>query len=41
MPVFIWEGKSASGALQKGENEAPSETVLRQMLKRQIEQTDR
>ncbi len=35
MPVYLWEGKTAKGTLQKGENEAPSEQVLRQMLKGQ------
>jgi len=33
MPKYLWEGKTAKGTLQKGENEAPSEAVLRQMLK--------
>jgi len=35
MPVYLWEGKTAKGTLQKGENEAPSEQVLRQRLKGQ------
>jgi len=35
MPIFIWEGKTSQGAIQKGENEAPNETVLTQMLRRQ------
>ncbi len=35
MPVFIWEGKTSQGAVQKGENEAPDENALRQMLKQQ------
>lgn len=35
MPIYLWEGKTAKGTLQKGENEAPSEAVLRQMLKGQ------
>jgi len=35
MPVFIWEGKNAQGAVQKGETDAPDEAILRQMLKRQ------
>lgn len=35
MPIFIWEGNTSQGVLQKGENEAPNETVLRQMLRKQ------
>jgi type IV pilus assembly protein PilC len=35
MPIFIWEGKTPKGAIQKGENEAPNETVLTQMLRKQ------
>lgn len=35
MPVYIWEGKAAKGTIQKGENDAPSEKILRQILKAQ------
>ena len=35
MPVYIWEGKSAKGTIQKGETDAPSEKILRQILKAQ------
>ncbi len=35
MPIFIWEGKTSQGAIQKGENEAPDEAILRQMLRKQ------
>lgn len=35
MPVFIWEGKTSQGNIQKGQNEAPDESMLRQMLKKQ------
>ena len=35
MPVFIWEGKTARGTIQKGETDAPSEKILRQILKAQ------
>jgi len=35
MPVYIWEGKSAKGTIQKGETNAPSEKILRQLLKAQ------
>lgn len=35
MPVYIWEGKTARGTIQRGETDAPSEKVLRQMLKAQ------
>ena len=35
MPVYIWEGKTARGTIQKGENDAPNEKVLRQILKAQ------
>ena len=35
MPVYIWEGKSAKGTIQKGETDAPSEKILRQLLKAQ------
>ncbi len=35
MPVYIWEGKAAKGTIQKGETDAPSEKILRQLLKAQ------
>ena len=35
MPIFLWEGKTPQGTVQKGENEAKDEATLRQMLKRQ------
>jgi type IV pilus assembly protein PilC len=35
MPVYIWEGKTARGTIQKGETDAPSEKILRQILKAQ------
>ena len=35
MPVYIWEGKAAKGTIQKGETNAPSEKILRQLLKAQ------
>jgi type IV pilus assembly protein PilC len=35
MPVYIWEGKAAKGTIQKGETNAPSEKILRQILKAQ------
>ena len=35
MPVYIWEGKAAKGTIQKGETDAPSEKILRQILKAQ------
>ncbi|MCP4716464.1 MAG: type II secretion system F family protein, partial [Deltaproteobacteria bacterium] len=35
MPVYLWEGKTSQGTMQKGENEAPDEAILKQMLKRQ------
>ena len=35
MPVYIWEGKTAKGTIQKGETDAPSEKILRQILKAQ------
>ncbi len=35
MPVFLWEGKTPQGTIQKGENEAKDEVSLRQMLKKQ------
>ena len=35
MPIFIWEGKTPKGTIQKGENEAPNEAVLTQMLRKQ------
>jgi type IV pilus assembly protein PilC len=35
MPVYIWEGKTPQGAVQKGENEAASEATLRQLLRQQ------
>jgi len=35
MPVYIWEGKTAKGTIQKGETNAPSEKLLRQILKAQ------
>jgi type IV pilus assembly protein PilC len=35
MPVYIWEGKTPQGAVQKGENEAASEAILRQLLRQQ------
>ena len=35
MPVYIWEGKTAKGTIQKGETDAPSEKLLRQILKAQ------
>ena len=35
MPVFIWEGKTSQGNIQKGQNEASDEAKLRQMLKQQ------
>lgn len=35
MPKFAWEGKNRSGAVQKGEMEAPSEAVVSNQLRRQ------
>lgn len=35
MPVFIWEGKTSQGAIQKGESEAANEAALRQILRKQ------
>lgn len=35
MPVFKWEGKNQQGITQRGETEAPTEAILKQLLKRQ------
>jgi type IV pilus assembly protein PilC len=35
MPKFSWEGKTRTGAMQKGEMEAPSEAVVTATLRRQ------
>jgi type IV pilus assembly protein PilC len=35
MPIYKWEGKTAKGALKKGEMEAPSEAALRIHLRQQ------
>jgi type IV pilus assembly protein PilC len=35
MSVFVWEGKSFQGAIQKGTMEAASETAVRLMLRKQ------
>lgn len=35
MPVFKWEGKTAKGAIKKGEMEAPSEAAMRIHLRQQ------
>ncbi len=35
MPVFEWEGKNTQGITQRGETEAPTEAILKQLLKRQ------
>jgi type IV pilus assembly protein PilC len=35
MPIYRWEGKTAKGAIKKGEMEAPSETAIRIHLRQQ------
>src|SRR4030042_3267652 len=35
MPIYKWEGKTAKGALKKGEMEAPSEAAIRIHLRQQ------
>jgi type IV pilus assembly protein PilC len=35
MPIYIWEGKTAKGAIKKGEMEAPSEAAIRIHLRQQ------
>jgi type IV pilus assembly protein PilC len=35
MPIFKWEGKTAKGAVKKGEMEAPSEAAIRIHLRQQ------
>ena len=35
MPIFVWEGKTRSGAVQKGEMEAANEPVLTAALRKQ------
>jgi type IV pilus assembly protein PilC len=35
MPIYLWEGKTAKGAIKKGEMEAPSEAAIRIHLRQQ------
>jgi type IV pilus assembly protein PilC len=35
MPIFKWEGKTAKGAIKKGETEAPNEAAIRIHLRQQ------
>ncbi len=35
MPIYRWEGKTAKGAIKKGEMEAPSEAAIRIHLRQQ------
>jgi len=35
MDVFVWEGKSRKGTIEKGEMEAASESAVRMALRRQ------
>jgi type IV pilus assembly protein PilC len=35
MPIYKWEGKTAKGAIKKGETEAPSEAAIRIHLRQQ------
>ncbi len=35
MPIYIWEGKTPQGSIQKGENEAADENSLKKMLQQQ------
>jgi type IV pilus assembly protein PilC len=35
MPIYVWEGKTAKGAIKRGEMEAPSEAAIRIHLRQQ------
>ena len=35
MPIYKWEGKTAKGAIKKGEMEAPNEAAIRIHLRQQ------